>query len=970
MLDKMKIRSKLMLSFILVAAIAGAIGLYSIRNLKIMEEADTALYETVAIPLGYATEMAALSQELRVNLLFAAASDSLELSMAFLQNNVTVMENFEKVMEKYEGTIIDETDRMLWEKFGASVRKYSSESVKIRPLLRKNQRAEVLAYLQGDMTLLKDEMVENREALINYMIESGKSISDGNTQIANATTRLMTIIIIFAVLISVLLGLFISRNIQKIILSVVSQTRQLADAAVGGKLDTRANIMETNVEFREITKGINNTLDAVINPLNVAAEYIDRISKGDIPPKITDNYNGDFNEIKNNLNQCIEAVDQLVQDANSLSTAAIEGRLNTRVKADRHQGDFKVVVNGVNKTLDVLVGLLDNMPAPAMIIDKEYNIRYMNETGASVNNKKGIDLVGTKCYDHFNTEDCKTSKCACSRTMNSGQKSLSETTARPGNLELEINYSAIPLKDENGIVIGAFEVVSDQTEVKRAMRRAEKINGYQAIEADKLTHALDMFSKGDLSFRLQTETGDNDTVDAKALFDGINHAVNSTSESVKSLIADANLLSIAAVEGKLNTRADAEKHQGDFRKIVEGVNQTLDAVIGPLNVAADYVARISVGDMPPIITDNYNGDFNMIKNNLNVLINALNEIVQKSKLVAEGDLTVDLKKRSENDELMQSLTEMVKATANIISEFQTAANNISSSSQQMSSTSQQMSQGATEQASSAEEVSSSMEEMAANIQQNTDNAQQTEKIALNAADGINKVNSAAEGTLKFMQDIAEKVSIIGEIARQTNILALNAAVEAARAGEHGKGFAVVAAEVRKLAERSQISAVEIDELTKNSVKATEESGRLLAAIAPEIGKTAKLVQEIAAASIEQNSGADQVNNAIQQLNQVTQQNAAASEEMATSSEELAGQADQLLEMISFFKLDNGKGHDQRKSYAASNVHKPGTQNGKSNGHHESAAKDFKQPKKNGSDSSKGVLINLGKDHFDSQYEKF
>jgi methyl-accepting chemotaxis protein len=379
---------------------------------------------------------------------------------------------------------------------------------------------------------------------------------------------------------------------------------------------------------------------------------------------------------------------------------------------------------------------------------------------------------------------------------------------------------------------------------------------------------------------------------------------NSIKKIVVSINSQIGEIANSILNGELSKRADTSKTNNEFRVITESFNNTVDAVVGPLNVAADYISKIAVGKMPPVITDKYKGDFNIIINNLNMMINAFNEIIEKAQLVANGDLTVDLKKRSEDDKLMQSLTDMVKATAGIISEFQTATNNISASSQQMSSTSQSMSQGASEQASSAEEVSSSMEEMAANIQQNTENAQTTLKIALSAADGINKVNEASDQTLQFMKDIADKVSIIGEIARQTNILALNAAVEAARAGEQGKGFAVVAAEVRKLAERSQISAVEIDALTKNSVRATEESGKLLASIAPEISKTANLVQEISAASVEQNSGADQVNNAIQQLNQVTQQNAAASEEMATSSEELAGQAQQLMEMISFFKIEN------------------------------------------------------------------
>jgi methyl-accepting chemotaxis protein len=191
-------------------------------------------------------------------------------------------------------------------------------------------------------------------------------------------------------------------------------------------------------------------------------------------------------------------------------------------------------------------------------------------------------------------------------------------------------------------------------------------------------------------------------------------------------------------------------------------------------------------------------------------------------------------------------------------------------------------------------------------------------------------------------------------------------VEAARAGEHGKGFAVVAAEVRKLAERSQISAVEIDQLTKNSVKATDESGRLLAAISPEIGKTAKLVQEIAAASIEQNSGADQVNNAIQQLNQVTQQNAAASEEMATSSEELASQAEQLLEMISFFKLDNNA---QKVASTRQTAQKNEGRNGSRIGDTlHSISREMQSTKK--TTAVKGAMIHMGKDNLDSNYEKF
>jgi methyl-accepting chemotaxis protein len=833
------------------------------------------------------------------------------------------------------------------------------------------QIREIDSRIDETIALLQVPLVEILKSIQN----ESKKASALYDSTAKSVTFVTIIIGVLILLVIVVVSIWFSSNIKKIVSSLINEAKKLAQAAVEGKLDTRGDPEKINFEFREIVVGVNSTLDAVIGPLNVAAEYVDRISKGDIPQKITDSYNGDFNEIKNNLNSCIDAVNLLVSDARYLSDAAVEGKLYTRVDASKHQGDFAKVVEGVNDTINSLVGFIDNMPNPAMIINKEYEILYMNKAGASLNYTKGEQLVSskTKCFDHFKTGDCQTANCACARSMAEGQNVSRETDAHPGNHNLDIQYSAIPINDKDGKVIGAFEVVSDQTAIKKAGRLAQKVADYQEIETRKVTDNLILLSEGNINFKAVSADADYDTVEAKQKFDTINEAINQCVNAINALVTDANMLAEAAVAGKLATRADASKHGGDFGKIVTGVNETLDAVIGPLNVAADYVARISVGDMPSKISDNYNGDFNNIKNNLNVLIDALNEIIERARLVANGDLTVELKKRHENDELMQSLTDMVKATANIITEFQTAASNISASSQQMSSTSQQMSQGATEQASSAEEVSSSMEEMAANIQQNTDNAQQTEKISLKAAEGINKVNEAAGDTLRYMQEIADKVSIIGEIARQTNILALNAAVEAARAGEHGKGFAVVAAEVRKLAERSQIAAVEIDQLTKTSVKATEEAGNLMSAIAPEIGKTAKLVQEIAAASIEQNSGADQVNNAIQQLNQVTQQNAAASEEMATSSEELAGQAEQLLDMISFFKLENQKQLQQTKKVVTASDSE--TRNG--NLKNSLAKPVFKEtrlsptssPKYAGTNGS-GVSINMGKDKLDSNYEKF
>ena len=300
----------------------------------------------------------------------------------------------------------------------------------------------------------------------------------------------------------------------------------------------------------------------------------------------------------------------------------------------------------------------------------------------------------------------------------------------------------------------------------------------------------------------------------------------------------------------------------------------------------------------------------------NTITSGIKKGVQLSEKIAGGDLTFNIEKaylerEDEIGNLSNSLQKMVDKLREIVSNIMVGAESIANASFQLSSTAQEFSQGSTQQASSAEEISSYMEEMVSNIQHTADNALQTEKIAKKAASGIDESNKSAEISVVSMKDIAEKIKIINDIAFQTNILALNAAVEAARAGEHGRGFAVVADEVRKLAERSKIAADEIDELSCTGVEVSEKAGIQLAEIVPEIENTAKLIQEIAAASMEQNSGADQVNNAIQQLNKVTQQNAAASEELSTSSEELSSQADQLKVIISFFKLD-GTIHVSRK----------------------------------------------------------
>ncbi len=292
-----------------------------------------------------------------------------------------------------------------------------------------------------------------------------------------------------------------------------------------------------------------------------------------------------------------------------------------------------------------------------------------------------------------------------------------------------------------------------------------------------------------------------------------------------------------------------------------------------------------------------------------MIVSAMRRGVAFAHQLAQGNLDaeLDVNQQDEIGQLASAMREMAARLRSTILDIRQIADHVAAGSQEMTATSEQLSQGSTEQASAAEEAAASMEEMVSSISQNADNSKQTERMALKAADDADHTGQAVLKTVTSMREIASKTSIIEEIARQTNLLALNAAIEAARAGEHGKGFAVVAAEVRKLAERSQVAATEISQISSSSVQVAEQAGELLKATVPVIRKTADLVQEISAASHEQNTGSSQVNKAIQQLEQVIQQNASASEELAATAEEFSGQAERLLAVVGFFRVGASPG---------------------------------------------------------------
>ncbi|MFP4037243.1 MAG: methyl-accepting chemotaxis protein [Desulfobacteraceae bacterium] len=688
-------------------------------------------------------------------------------------------------------------------------------------------------------------------------------------------------------------------------------------------------------------------------------------------------------------------------------------------------------------------GMLYEIPAAVMAVDKEFNVIYMNAVGAEMLGRAPEACLGQKCFNLFNTEYCNTEHCLVKRAIERDNVFRGDTIAKLSANEIPIRCTGKPLKSQDGELIGGLEymidiqkemqITSGIIELSEAIGRGkldtradvDKFEGNYARIVQGVNETLDAvispmnmvaeyvdrIAKGDIPEEITDEY--------KGDFNEIKNNVNLLIANLTAIFKEMNGLIQDVSDGKLDTRGEREKYQGDWADLVGRVNSLIDTFVAPMNMVAEYVDRIAKGDIPEEITDEYKGDFNEIKKNLNMLIDSMNKVVHVAQGISQGNLKVDVqkrsegdelmaalknlvvaersiaelskelgqgnldvkvKKRSDQDELMEGLQDMVKALSTIVQDIQAAAEQVATGSQEISSSAEEMSQGATEQSSSVEEVSSSMEEMNSTVAQNADNAKQTASMAEKAASDAKQGGESVAETVQAMKSIAEKIGIIEEIARQTNMLALNAAIEAARAGEHGKGFAVVAAEVRKLAERSQTAAKEISGLSGTSVEVAEQAGKLIEEIVPGIQKTAELVQEINASSAEQADGIQQVTKAVQQLDQVIQQNATATEEMSSTSEELAGQADQLKNAVAFFKLQEqvsgrpsreGAGKTPRRpaSVRESKGNGGGDGNGKkaSAGHHGSGFPNLGIASIEGSGG--GVTLDLG-DADDSEFERY
>ncbi|MDZ5723740.1 methyl-accepting chemotaxis protein [Acetobacterium sp. K1/6] len=726
--------------------------------------------------------------------------------------------------------------------------------------------------------------------------------------------NLRNVILMTSLLILLVGGLatyILARSISKPIISLNHMIKEMTLGHLGVRLDVKSKD-----EVGEMTTSMNKLADDL---QNMVIGTMDQISNGDVSATIEVTDPAD--EISPALKRTIETIRGLIKEATMLSLAAVQGQWQTRGDADAFNGGFKEIVEGVNATLDTVVdkmvwyeAIIDAVPFPVHVTDNDMKWTFMNKAfeDMMVNNKVITDRKSGYGMDCFNAgaDICQTEGCGIRRLVDKGLgDSYFEWYGR--NYKQDTAY----LKDSKGENAGFVEVVTDLTPMIR-------VSDYTQNEVTRLGHNLTRLSQGDLAFDMDIGEADEYTTEVSAQFNEIRDSLQMVQTSIDNLISDANMLAQAGIDGQLNTRADSNKHQGDFAKIVDGVNATLDAVVAPVQEASTTLNELAKGNLKTGMVGNYNGDYTLIKDAMNQTIAFLkryvDEITNTLEEMGQGNLNLEITAEYLGDfhAIKSALNGITATLSETMSEINEAAGQVETGARQISDGGQALSQGTTEQASAIEQLNASIEEVAGETKTNALNAneanERAQEVRNNAEVGNNQMNKmlSAMGEInESSHNISKIIKVIDDIAFQTNILALNAAVEAARAGQHGKGFAVVAEEVRSLAARSAEAAKETTGLIEGSIesvdvgtKIADETSESLKEILSEIEKVTGLVGNIARASNDQATEIAQITQGIEQVSTVVQTNSATAEESAAASEELSGQAEMLKQMVGAFKI--------------------------------------------------------------------
>lgn len=626
---------------------------------------------------------------------------------------------------------------------------------------------------------------------------------------------------------------------------------------------------------------------SITTPLKQALSMSQQIADGEFVTQTVPLSNDETGKLLREMHRMQSTIQRIVDSLNAMSAQHRAGMIDYRIQSQDFHGAYQQLTTGINQMVE------------EHILAQTKSLQVVTAFGQGDFNQPLETFPGQRGYINQSIEQVRMNF----KLLMEDVHTLSQA-AEQGQLNIRVDVSR------------------HQGEFKQIVAGFNQTLDAVVTPLQTTARYLDQMAAGNIPTQIEEHfVGD---------FNLVQTSLQHCTGAIHQLISDVDHLASAAQQGQLNTRVNIEAHAGDFRKIIHGINQTLDAVVSPLHVAADCVKRIAAGDIPAPIQNAYHGDFNVLINNLNTCILAVNRLVEDTRQIADeaqqGQLysLVDVTAHAGDFRLaLQGSQEILQRMVSPIQTVKQAAETIHVAAAEIEKGNNDLSRRTETQANALQETSANLETLTNHIRQTAEHAQQASlqagqanQMAVQGGQAFNALTTTMQGINETSAQIAQITGVIDSIAFQTNILALNAAVEAARAGEEGRGFAVVAGEVRNLAKRSADSAKEIKELiaasvsqTNASAKQVSEAGQTMHEIVHAVQQVSQSIQAISAASSQQSSGLEQIYESMTSIDETTQQNAALVEEAAAAAESMLEQVHTLVESVNQFKTEAHDSHD-------------------------------------------------------------